>query len=218
MAKYSEDEFDRLAAERTSYGAHRKVSPINPWIIALVAVLLIAPLLGWLLGNALSDSGEPTADETTTSEVATEPTDGETSDDASTEPTDGETSDDATAEPTDGEPGDGETTDDAATEPTDEPSEEPTDEIDYSTEVRVLNGRGVAGWAAENAGILNGAGFANTTTGDYAGGAAPANSTVYYASEDVAEEAQAVADALGVTAVQDGSAMGLSAPIVVVMR
>ena len=49
MAKnqYPADEFDELAATRTVRGAHRRKESNAKWWIALVAVIVLAPLIGW---------------------------------------------------------------------------------------------------------------------------------------------------------------------------
>lgn len=45
--QYPADEFDELAATRTVRGAHRRKESNAKWWIALVAVIVIAPLVGW---------------------------------------------------------------------------------------------------------------------------------------------------------------------------
>ncbi len=45
--QYPADEFDELAATRTVRGAHRRKESNTKWWIALVAVIVIAPLVGW---------------------------------------------------------------------------------------------------------------------------------------------------------------------------
>lgn len=49
---YPEDEFDRLARERTVLGAHREVKSKRPWWIAIVAIIVIVPLLAWIFVRA----------------------------------------------------------------------------------------------------------------------------------------------------------------------
>ncbi len=45
--QYPADEFDELAATRTVRGTHRRKESNAKWWIALVAVIVIAPLVGW---------------------------------------------------------------------------------------------------------------------------------------------------------------------------
>ena len=49
---YPEDEFDRLAKERKVLGAHREVRSKRPWWIAVIAIIVIVPLLAWVFVHA----------------------------------------------------------------------------------------------------------------------------------------------------------------------
>lgn len=225
--EYPEDEFDRLAAERTTVGAHRRPSSARPWLIGLLAVLILGPLVGIGIGNVMSGDDTPAAESTT---AAAEGSDGT----GSGEPTDGAGSDDAGAQESaaaegaetegtgaegsaGGEGADGEGTHEGETS---EPTEEPVAEPNLNHQVLVLNGRGVAGFAGENQEILNGEGFGNVYVADFRGGADPVESTIYYRSSEYAGTAQAVADTLGVAhVVLDEEIPGAyNAPIVAVMR
>ena len=57
---YDADQFDIAAAKRRAVGVHREVKRSHAWLIALILVLLLAPLAGWgvgiLMGNARQDS------------------------------------------------------------------------------------------------------------------------------------------------------------------
>lgn len=205
--KYPEDEFDRLAAERTTIGAHRRPSNTRPWLLALLAVLILAPIVGILLGNVMSGSDAETTPDAT--EQTTGPIDGE--DAAGTQGEDvadgadsADSTDAATVEPTE-EP-----------EPTDEPVAEP----DMSHQILVLNGRGTAGFAGENQAVLQDQGFGNVLVADYQGGAEPAESTIYYSAPEYEGTAQAAAEALGVANVVENAdlAGAYQVPIVAVMR
>ena len=210
--KYPEDEFDRLAAERTTTGAHRRPSNARPWLLALLAVLILAPIVGILLGNAMSGGDSPAAEETTSAPVdgAEEP-DGE--DAAGTQ---GE--DVAGADGPDG----ADSTDAATVEPTEEPgpTDEPVAVPDMSHQILVLNGRGTAGFAGENQAILQDQGFGNVLVADYQGGAEPAESTIYYSAPEYEGTAQAAAEALGVANVVENAdlAGAYQVSIVAVMR
>ncbi|ACQ79076.1 conserved hypothetical protein [Beutenbergia cavernae DSM 12333] len=89
--------------------------------------------------------------------------------------------------------------------PTSEPTEEPTTPapaIDQSVEVSVLNGAGISGLAGEVQAQLEGAGWTAVTAGNYQS-AQPDVSTIYYANADLADEAQAIATALGIGPVEE---------------
>ncbi|MDY5138448.1 hypothetical protein R6H00_04470, partial [Actinotignum timonense] len=45
--KYPVDEFDIAARQRTTRGAHRKRESSAKWWIALIAILILAPALGY---------------------------------------------------------------------------------------------------------------------------------------------------------------------------
>ncbi len=57
--EYPADEFDELAATRTVRGAHRRKESNAKWWIALVAVLVLAPLIGWGAVQWAGSSGSP---------------------------------------------------------------------------------------------------------------------------------------------------------------
>lgn len=55
MAKendYPEDEFDRLAKERKVLGAHREVQSKRGWRLAILAIIVIVPLVAWIFVRA----------------------------------------------------------------------------------------------------------------------------------------------------------------------
>lgn len=162
---YPEDEFDRLAKERKVLGAHREVQSNRPWWIAVIAIIVIVPLLAWVFVRI--GAVDSVTDKVTTPRPAATPTQTETP------------------------------------EPAKDPSPEDKKEIvDTSLQIFVLNGSGISGLAASKAEILNGEGFANTVADNYAGGADPAESTVYYANEDDAATAEKVGSALGISQVE----------------
>ena len=77
----------------------------------------------------------------------------------------------------------------------------PPPEPDLSTPVTVLNSTSVQGLAAEAAGRLEEAGWTQIDAGNYPGGTLP-SSTVFYGSAELAVSARAVAEALGISAVE----------------
>lgn len=216
--KYPEDEFDRLAAERATRGAHRRTRNVRPWLLSLIAVLILAPLIGLGIGSLMSgrdtdpQAGETTATQTTDSGQPAN--DGEadtTGDGADGEGADGDgTNGDGTTGDADGDAVEGEETEDgdAATDA----------EANLDASILVLNGRGTVGFAGENRDVLAAAGFTNLAVADYAGGAEPAESTVYYASPELEATANAVAEELEATGIVESAPATDGYDIVVVAR
>lgn len=199
---YPEDEFDRLAAERKTIGAHRQPPSGRPWIIATVAVLVLAPLVGIGASKLFmgSDSPQvaPAQQSSSSAEVTSQP---------SAEPTDPASAAEASAAPTEA--------------PSATQTEAPVvSKPNLGTRVLVLNGRGTVGFAGEKSAILQGAGFTNLNVADYKGGAEPVDSTVYYSGADHEGTAKAAAEALGfANVVEDSAVTGqYGASVVVVAR
>ncbi|MDP9806193.1 hypothetical protein J2S70_000775 [Trueperella bonasi] len=198
--EYPEDEFDRLAKERTTVGAHRRPSSARPWLIALLAVLMIAPIVGIWIGNAMSSDDDPTADEPTASEQAAAE--------------DGESED---GQEEDGEEGPAEASD--SEDATDADEGEAAIEPNLNHHILVLNGRGTVGFAGENQAILEQQGFGNVSVADYRGGTQPVDSTIYYFDPEYEGTARAVAEVLGAdVAESEDVIVAYGAPIVAVIR
>jgi len=199
---YDEDEFDVLGADRTPQGVHR--APVSRWrqLLPFVAVIVLAPLLAYVGVTALSggfgDDDEPAA-------TPTEPEEPPAEEDEA----DGENGDNAENGENGEENGD----------PTEDPEEEtetPDPDLDLSVPVYVLNGTptvGVAGGAAE---VLTEDGWTNVNTSDY-NLAQPENTEMYYNNADLAEEAEAVGEALEIEDIYE-NADAASAGIVIVLR
>lgn len=92
-------------------------------------------------------------------------------------------------------------------EPEPAPQAEPEGQVDFSASIAVLNGTGTAGLAAERAGVLNGAGFAQTFAAN-ADGWTTEVSTVFYEDPAFAATAKEVAKALGIANVEQASGIG----------
>lgn len=200
---YPEDEFDRLATQRSVRGAHREPRRTRPWLIALVLVLVLAPICGIALGKVIGGNQGPEAAESSSAAPAA---------------TAVETSAAPTEEATDG-PSQSPSSNPSA-EPSGQASPEPTAEANLNHLVLVLNGRGTAGFAGQNEAILERAGFGNTAVADYHGGQDPVASTIFYSGPEYAGTARAVAEALGVGEVVEDAELtgGLGAPVVAVVR
>jgi hypothetical protein len=72
--EYPEDEFDAIAASRKVHGTHRPHRSNARWWIALVVILIAAPLAGWGIIQLIS-ADTPARDATATTSAGTETTD-----------------------------------------------------------------------------------------------------------------------------------------------
>lgn len=213
---YPEDEFDALGARRVPQGVHREPPPRWRSWLPYVLVLVLVPLLTFgavkfFAGDPASDP-EPTATESVDS-TTEDPGDGDEAEPADTDsPTGEEPGDEPGGDDTDGETGDGE----PGEEEPGEGSDDPGAELDYATSVLVLNGAGIQGLAGEVADALEGEGWTNTEADNYSADT-PLETALYYTSEEFVAEAQAVADALGITNLIE-SETGASNGVVIVIR
>lgn len=199
MTRYEEDEFDLAARERGPKGVHRPVQPRWKRLLPYIVVVALAPILAFAAISFLNKDNAPAAPDGTPSVAATD----SAADPAADPAVDGEATADAETDP--------------AAAPPEEPAptEEPAPDVRYDATVVVLNGAGVQGIAGRAAERLVTAGFTSTQAENY-NRAAPADSTVYYASADLADTAAAVGEALGITAIIEDSAAAQS--IAVVLR
>ena len=199
---YPEDEFDRLALNRTVVG-HREPESNRIWWLAVLAIVVLAPVAGWAfvhLGGADSTAENKWPTQSATPQQLPSP---DATGKAEDEAEDGDTKDEAAA---------GDAAADKASEPSEKESEEatpspsasqtPSSGADKATEVRLLNGSRVNGLAATKQQALAGAGFTNVVAGNYAGGAAPQTSTIYYATEADEATAKEVGSSLGISNIQ----------------
>lgn len=208
---YPEDEFDVLGQGRTPVGVHREPVPRWRQWLPYLLVLVLVPLLtfGVVKFFAKDITPEPTAtdvvDEQTTGE------DGEGDDDAG-----GDAGDEPDAEPEDET--DDDVDDDDAGDNLNPDDDEDTDEEDlnHDTHIMVLNGARIQGFAGEVAEALAAEGWTSTEPDNY-NNESPTETTLYYSSEEFAQEAEAVAEQLGIGNVVE-SADAASNGIVVVLR
>lgn len=230
MEQYPKDEFDELAEARTLRGAHRKKrSPLRV-LIPFLAVLIIAPALGWGVVELMSQDGMTNpfvaadeSDEESEAGESDDAADGGSGDAEGAADPSGDETDNGTdpADPTD----DTETadpTDDASEEPTEEPSEDietlaPVPGVSYDASVLLYNGTGVPGGAAEAESTLRTAGYTNITVQDYAG-ATPANDAIYFASNELYATGQNVAQNLVINFWAENAGMTGALDIVIYIR
>jgi len=170
---YPKDEFDEPPAPGQPVGVHLPRRGTWDRLRAFVIVLLIASLLAygivWWFSTQTTDKDDAAAP-TTTSAAPVEPTDAATTDEGAEEPTD---------------------------EPTDEETTEEADELDRSVAIRVLNSTNVSGLAGTAAGALVDDGWSGAEAANFTG-TPPSVTSVWYQSEEYADEAEAIAESLGV--------------------
>lgn len=87
-------------------------------------------------------------------------------------------------------------------------------QVDRSLSVRVINGTGISGYAAAKQSVLNQAGYANVAAANPSG-TLPDATVVWYQNDADKATAEDVANALGISNVQQTS--GLGASIVVIL-
>ena len=87
-------------------------------------------------------------------------------------------------------------------------------QVDRSLSVRVINGTGISGYAATKQSVLNQAGYANVAAANPSG-TLPDATVVWYQNDADKATAEDVANALGISNVQQPS--GLGASIVVIL-
>lgn len=170
---YPKDEFDEPPAPGQPVGVHLPRRGTWDRLRAFVIVLVIAAVLAygivWWFSTQTTDKDDAAAP-TTTSAAPVEPTDAATTDEGAEEPTD---------------------------EPTDEETTEEADELDRSVAIRVLNSTNVSGLAGTAAGALVDDGWSGAEAANFTG-TPPSVTSVWYQSEEYADEADAIAESLGV--------------------
>ena len=207
---YERDEFDELAEQRNTEGAHRVRKRSYRWLIALLAVIVLAPLAGFGIGlmvasvrTGLQDSGTEAAASADTQADGSgaangaEPEADSAEQDLGGQPGSGDAGAAAPNTPT-GEVGAA----DGGSESAGDEAEDPTATLNHEADVRVLNGAGVAGLAGRKADQLRQQGFTSVAADDYYADS-PEISTVYYSGEAMEATAQAIADSLGVGVITD---------------
>lgn len=193
---YDEDEFDALGADRVPVGVHRRPVPWWRHAMPFVVVLILAPLLAFGVVQLWSQEAGPNSDPTPTAGA-----------DESGDGTEGEPSDEATDE------------DGAATDESESPEDEettPEDDLDRDLGVWVLNGSATVGLAGEAATQLDEDDWTNVETSDYSY-ELPTETTIFYTTADMADEAEAIGEALGISALSE-DAEAASNGVVIVLR
>lgn len=204
-SSYPPDEFD-VADPTTPRSPHRAPKTRAQRLVPFIVAIILGPLLAYVVVTAVSTGelpGRSPAAEASGGTV-TPSVDPNLDDDVdeTSDPVGPETDDDVDEEPETEEP------------ETEEP--EPTADPDLATSVRILNSTTTAGLAGRGRDILQAAGWTNVVTGNY-GGTLP-SSTVFYGEDDEVLEAsaRAVAEELGIEAVElDADEAGQAITVVV---
>ncbi|MDR6939809.1 LytR C-terminal domain-containing protein [Arcanobacterium hippocoleae] len=212
--QYALDEFDELAAKRQTYGAHRGYRRKYGWVIALAAILVLAPIAGVLAGEWLSSTGAA-------KEAALKVQEKKAEDDSASEKGAAEESQvagsdtpDKAADPKAAAGANGENHDPSAeVKP---PAPEPKPEIKFATSVSVLNASGIQGLAREKSQLLRNAGFTKLVVDNYRGRRI-AQSTVYYSDAALADTAKKVAADLGIVNIAQNAQIARAGSITAIL-
>jgi cytoskeletal protein RodZ len=197
-----EDIFDNPPAGPV--GVHRGKVSFSSRFVPFVVVIVIAALLGllafgvysgeikkvhlpWSVSSSTSATRSPSASRATS-------TDG----DATATDTDSASSDDQSS----------------TAQPSESTSSAPEQTVNKDTAVQVVNGTSITGYAAQEASALSNNGYTNVSAAN-ATGTLPAASVVWYQNETDAATAQDIANALGISSIQQTS--GIASPVVVVL-
>lgn len=207
---YNRDAFDN--PPKGPVGVHRGPRSLGSRVMPYIVVVLVAALFGlgaWgVFSGELANVRFPwqSSDTSQTADDQTDADDSATTD--GTDASDGTDAADSDAQTgTDGST-DGEQQDQTTTE------DQTQSTVNKETAVSVVNATGIQGYAAQQAGVLQSAGYANVTAENPAG-TVPASTVVWYQNETDRATAEDVAATLGITAVEQ--AEGLTSPITVML-
>lgn len=178
--RYPQDEFDRLAAQRTVRGTHRRKESTLKWWIALAVILVLAPVAGWAIVQFSSSGGSPSKP------TAAHPSSQQTSQVKTSK------SEDPSKKPSQSP-----TASQSSQSPSTTPSS-PTPQASLNRPVLVLNGAGIRGIAAEKQKALAAKGFTSVSVSDY-NLRSPRVSTVFFPKESDRQTAVEVAKSLGIS-------------------
>ncbi|MFC8733901.1 LytR C-terminal domain-containing protein [Luteimicrobium sp. NPDC057192] len=195
--RYPPDEFDDVPEDAPT-GVHRV--PRSPWrkVVPFVVVAVVFAVVAYgavtIASNLLGSDGASATDKTTSaSKDSTKSTPKATTKPKPTKSADASGSDDTSG------------ADDTSSA-----------DVDHATAVAVKNGAGITGLAAKAATTLEGDGFTKVTPGDYTG-TKLADSVVYYVDSKDEATAKAVGSSLGISDVEQVSALKGGAPIIAVL-
>lgn len=227
---YTPDAFDNppIGPVGVHRGPRSTWARLAPYLAVLVVAVLASALVwgvmtgeltktvqswGWFSSSQSADgtddsssADKPAADDAAGSDDGADS--GATNGTDSSSDANGATDANGTDSSSDGADGaDSSDTPDAQTQQTPEPNK--------GTAVRVINATGIAGYAAQQAGVLTAAGYTSVEAANPSGGALPDVTVVWYQNETDLATAQDVAASLGIATVQQVT--GIDVPVVVVL-
>ncbi|PJM78051.1 LytR C-terminal domain-containing protein [Bifidobacterium felsineum] len=215
---YEQDLFDN--PPKGPVGAHRGSRPLITRIAPFIIVILVAALCGfaaWAVSsgeyqnllNLKSAQSSTAASTTTKSEKKsdTSKSDSSSSDSASSSDASSNTSDASTDS-------DSNASSDSSSGDQNTQQQTQTATVNKATQVRVVNGTGVSGYAGQKADVLQTSGYTSVDAANPTG-SLPSSTVVWYQNESDKATAQDVANTLGISDVQQ--VQGLSVPITVVL-
>ncbi|PKV01433.1 LytR C-terminal domain-containing protein [Bifidobacterium pseudolongum] len=212
---YEKDAFDN--PPEGPVGVHRGNRPmivrLTPFVIVLVAAVA-AGVLFWSIfsgeaANMFNRRSEQTQTTAQTSQVASSSSADESASGAASHSSQSASASESTS---------------AEDTPSQTPSEsesaqstpEESQQVNTNAQITVINGTGVSGLANDRAGVLQNQGFTNVSAANPdATTVLPAQTVVYYQNEADLATAQQVANALGITTVEQSASIGT--PIQVVL-
>ncbi|KAB7789082.1 LytR C-terminal domain-containing protein [Bifidobacterium cebidarum] len=209
---YEQDLFDN--PPKGPVGAHRGSRPLITRIAPFVIVILVAALCGfaaWAVSsgeyqnllNLKSTQSSTTADTATKAEKKSDASKSDSSSDSADS-----SSSDASANSDSNASSDSSSGDQSAQQQTE------TAAVNKATQIRVVNGTGVSGYAGQKADVLQTSGYTSVEAANPTG-SLPSSTVVWYQNESDKATAQDVANTLGISTVQQ--AQGLATPIIVVL-
>ncbi|PLS25477.1 LytR C-terminal domain-containing protein [Bifidobacterium imperatoris] len=215
---YEQDVFDNPPSGPV--GAHRGSRPVITRIAPFIIVIVVAALLGagaWAVSsgeyanllNLKSSQSSSTTSATTKSKTKSKSTKSDSS--STADSTDSSSSDSSTS--TDSSNTSTESSDSSTSDQSAQQSEQAAT-VNKATQVRVVNGTGVSGYAGQKADVLQTAGYTSVEAANPTG-SLPSATVVWYQNESDKATAQDVANTLGISTVQQ--VQGLAAPITVVL-
>ena len=188
--EYERDEIDELAQQRTVQGAHRVQKRSYKWVIAFIAVIVLAPLAGYGMGAGMA-AIRTGLDEKPASQANTQ------------QDADVKSSADTEAKKQAEEQAEAEAK--AKAEAEEKAKAEAAAAVKYETPIKVLNGAGIQGLAGEKAVALEEAGFTSVEADNY-DSKQPTESTVYYGNAELKGTADEVASKLGISITSEDTA------------
>lgn len=210
---YPPDEFDNPPAG--PIGVHRGkrslISRLAPFIVVVVFAV-VAGYIAWLAFTGDIDHLRfPWQHEEV---VATSSTTAEKNEEKSKETQQNDTNEQTETTDSTDQSDQNSQTEQQSQESSEQQEATPAPTANKEASVRVINASGVNGYAAQQSGVLNQAGYTNVVAANPSGGALPSANVVWYANDADAATAQDIAQTLGIGNVEKVD--GIGAQVVVV--